>query len=218
MGGPEDFSKYLVDNERWLRIVGDAGHEAGPALFLDRDGVMIEEKEYLSDPDGVALIPGCCEALRRAKAIGFHTAVITNQSGIGRGYFGWADYFRVENRLLELLSREDALPDAILANSAVTDHPWRKPEAGMLLAGALALNAGLENSLIVGDKASDLEAGRNAGLRTGVHVLTGHGKKEREAACKLAGPEFHVACLDNIQELAAKFDEFANLRLRNRFA
>jgi D-glycero-D-manno-heptose 1,7-bisphosphate phosphatase len=205
---PEDFTRYLIDEQRWLRILRDAAQEPGPALFLDRDGVLIEEMDYLSDPGRVRLIPGCCEALRTAKALGLRTVVITNQSGIGRGYFGWAEYFRVECKLIGLLEREGAVPDAILSNSAAAEHAWRKPKPGMLLAAAEALNIDLGKSLIVGDKASDLEAGRNAGLPNGVHVLTGHGKSEMEAARELGTARFRVECLGNIQEFAARLDAF----------
>ncbi len=205
---PEDFARYLIDDERWLRILSNAAQEARPALFLDRDGVMIEDMNYLSDPNGISLFPGCGEVLRKAGAAGVYTVVVTNQSGIGRGYFGWADYFRVECKLIELLKREGAVPDAILANSAAGEHVWRKPNPGMLLAAAEVLNIDLGRSLIAGDKASDLEAGRHAGLSKGVHVSTGHGKCGTEAVRKLATARFKVECLSDIQAFAARFDEF----------
>ena len=77
-----------------------------PALFLDRDGTLIEEREYLGDPAGVVLFPGAGAALRRLQEAGFKLVIITNQSGIGRGYFTEADMHLVNARLIELLAAD----------------------------------------------------------------------------------------------------------------
>ena len=83
------------------------------AFFLDRDGVMIEEKNYLADPANVCLCPGCAEALRKIAAAGYRMIVTSNQSGIARGYFTFAEVAAVEKRIQELLLAEGApLPPA----------------------------------------------------------------------------------------------------------
>jgi D-glycero-D-manno-heptose 1,7-bisphosphate phosphatase len=133
--------------------------------------------------------------------------VITNQSGVGRGYFDWGDYQMVENGLLDLLARNGAFVDALFANSGVAGAPethcWRKPQPGMLLAASDVLNIDLARSVVVGDKASDLEAGRAAGLPLGIQVATGYGGSEAAAAERLATPGFRVVHIDSIAQVSA---------------
>jgi D-glycero-D-manno-heptose 1,7-bisphosphate phosphatase len=199
---------FLLDDERWIRVLAERKIVPRPAFFFDRDGVLIEEREYLADPAGVELIPGCAELLREAAARGFRTVVVTNQSGIGRGLFGWREYELVEQRLIELLAREGACVDAVLANAVAPGpaspvHDWRKPRPGMLIAAASALNIDLGRSVIVGDKASDLAAGRTAGLRVGFLVSTGHGESEVVEAHSLATAQFQVKFVRSIAEVLA---------------
>jgi len=150
-------------------------------MFLDRDGVLIEDKHYLCDPIQVVLCPGVKMLLKQAKKINLPVIVITNQSGIARGFFNWQAYERVTDRLLELLGSTAPLA-GIYANGHGPDAPvncWRKPSPAMLLAAAADLNLDLSRSLLIGDRLSDLQAGKRAGLPWLVHVLTGHGAKER---------------------------------------
>ena len=154
-----------------------------PALFLDRDGVLIEDKHYLSDPDQVVLCPGVKALLKEAKTQKYPVVVITNQSGIARRHFDWQAYQRVTDRLLQLLDSFDSLA-AIYANGYGPDAPvdsWRKPSPAMLRAAASDLNLDLSRSLLIGDRLSDLKAGARAGLAWLGHVHTGHGAKERPA-------------------------------------
>ena len=155
-----------------------------PALFLDRDGVLIEDRHHLCDPDQVELCPGALSLVNHAKQQGWPVVVITNQSGIARGYFAWEACERVTDRLLALLGPNAPLA-AIYANGHGPDAPstsWRKPSPAMLLAASLELNLDLSRSLLIGDRLSDLEAGARAGLSWLVHVLSGHGAEERAAA------------------------------------
>ena len=154
-----------------------------PALFLDRDGVLIEDKHYLCNPDDVQLCAGAKNLLEKAKNDQWPVVVITNQSGIARGLIDWNAYESVSQRLLKLLGPE-TLISAIYANGYGPDAPlnsWRKPSPGMLLAAAKDLNIDLSRSILVGDRLTDLQAGASAGLPLLIHVLTGHGQEERDA-------------------------------------
>lgn len=157
-----------------------------PALFLDRDGTLNEEVDYLHRPEDLALIPGAAQALARVNAAGIPVVVVTNQSGIGRGYYDWVDFQAVMARMAEHLAEAGAHLDATYASPhhekgqgdyGVADHPDRKPNPGMLRRAAEEHGLDLARSWMVGDKAVDLEAGRRAGCRT-ILVRTGYGRTE----------------------------------------
>jgi D-glycero-D-manno-heptose 1,7-bisphosphate phosphatase len=148
------------------------------AVFFDRDGTLMEEVHYCSDPALVRVYPGIPEALRKLKSAGFLTIVITNQAGIGRGLFTEAQYHAVQEEFLRQLG-----PGAIDASYFCPDAPGapstrRKPEPGMVLEAAARFRIDLANSYFIGDKASDIECGRRAGTRT-ILVLTGYGAEVR---------------------------------------
>jgi D-glycero-D-manno-heptose 1,7-bisphosphate phosphatase len=145
-----------------------------PAIFLDRDGTLMVDTGYVASPAEVKLYPGTVEALAALKARGFKTVIVTNQSGIARGYFTETDYHAVHARLLELLG-----PGLIDTVYFCADHPdagsdRRKPAPGMLLEAARDLGLDLARSWMIGDRAGDIEAGRRAGCRT-ILVRTGEG-------------------------------------------
>ena len=152
-----------------------------PALFLDRNGVLIEDRHHLRDPAQVELCPGAHQLLQEARIHRWPVVVITNQSGISRDYFGWQSYERVTDRLLELLGPEAPIA-AIYANGHGTNAPpnsWRKPSPGMLWAAEADLNLDLSRSLLIGDRLSDLQAGAQANVSCLFHVVSGHGARER---------------------------------------
>ncbi len=164
-----------------------------PAFFLDRDGTLNEEVDYLSDPEQLVLIPGAAAAVARLNALGIPVVVVTNQSGIGRGKYGWQDFAAVMKRMETLLAHENAWIDAVYASPhhehargeyAVADHPERKPNPGMLLRAAEEHGLDLSRSWMVGDKALDLEAGRRAGCRVAL-VRTGYGSRVDGSAADL---------------------------------
>jgi len=147
-------------------------HPLRPAVFLDRDGTLMDDTGYVGDPAHVRVFDGVPEALAKLKARGFLTVIVTNQSGIARGYFTTADFEAVQARFLALIG-----PGLIDATYMCADHPdtaseRRKPGPGMLLEGARDLGIDLTRSWMVGDRAADLEAGLRAGVRP-VLVLTG---------------------------------------------
>lgn len=179
-------------------------------LFLDRDGVLVEEVGFLHRPADVRLAPGAAALLAAARAAGWATVVVTNQSGIARGRYGWAEFAATQAELERQLAAAGA-PEPFdlvlacphhpegLAPWRHEDHPARKPNPGML-ARALAL-LGLEaaESWMVGDRASDLEAARRAGLAGGLHLSTGHGDAaQRARALALAAPGFQVLTADDL--------------------
>jgi D-glycero-D-manno-heptose 1,7-bisphosphate phosphatase len=172
-----------------------------PAIFLDRDGTLNEEVDYLADPEHLLLVPGAAAAVARLNARGVPVVVVTNQSGIGRGRYGWQDFAAVMGRMGTLLARENARIDAVYASPhhadalgeyAVPDHPGRKPNPGMLLKAAEEHGLDLARSWMVGDKASDLEAGRRAGCSVAL-VRTGYGRQVDGAAADLVAEDLPEA-------------------------
>ena len=170
----------------------DPLHQTAPALFLDRDGVVIEDCHHLSNPDQVRLCCGARQLIASANRQGWPVVLITNQSGIARGLFQWRHFEMVNERMQQLLG-DDAPLAAIYANGHGPDAPvssWRKPSPQMLLEAARALNLDLKESLLVGDRLSDLQAGAAAGLKIVFHVLSGHGPRARASAL-----HWHEQCL-----------------------
>ncbi|MBJ7457901.1 MAG: HAD-IIIA family hydrolase [Thermoleophilaceae bacterium] len=182
----------------------------GPALFLDRDGVIVEEVNYLHRPEDVVVLGGAPELIARANELGIPVVVISNQAGIGRGYYGWEDFTAVQNTIDIAIA--PAAIDAVLACPFhadgkapydVADHPDRKPNPGMLLRAERMLGVDLSQSWFVGDTAADVEAAARAGLAGAIHLLTGHGAKEREAVLAAGEREgFELRCVAGLPEIA----------------
>ncbi|MDP6875860.1 MAG: HAD-IIIA family hydrolase [Alphaproteobacteria bacterium] len=197
---------FVDDDGVWVEILGQT--RSAPALFLDRDGVVVVETHYLHEVEKTELIPGAGETIALANQRGLHVVLVTNQSGVGRGYYGWAEFQAVQNKIKADLAAFGAHVDAVCAcpyhPDAVApydrDHGDRKPNPGMLLKAAAALGADLAPSWIVGDLPTDMGAGRNAGLSGGVHVLTGFGPGLRGEALAHATDGFQVLGADNIDE------------------
>jgi D-glycero-D-manno-heptose 1,7-bisphosphate phosphatase len=149
--------------------------QLGPAVFVDRDGTVMEDVDYCSDPKQVRVFAGAPEALRRLKKKGYKLIIITNQSGIGRGLFTLAQYRAVEAEVLRQLG-----PDLIEATYFCPDPPGkpskcRKPNPGMILQAAREHHVDLARSFFIGDKEIDPECGHNAGVKT-IRVRTGFDK------------------------------------------
>jgi D-glycero-D-manno-heptose 1,7-bisphosphate phosphatase len=150
------------------------------AVFLDRDGTVIVEADYLSDPTGVTLIVGAERAIRRLRRGGFAVVLVTNQSGIARGLFGEADYHAVNARLLEVLKSGGASLDGTYHCSHHPDFSGpcdcRKPATALYLRAASELGLDLSRSFYIGDKPSDVEPARTLG-GVGILVRTGYGRQ-----------------------------------------
>jgi D-glycero-D-manno-heptose 1,7-bisphosphate phosphatase len=181
------------------------------ALFLDRDGVLIEERNYLSNPEQVVLLPGAAQLISLAHSLQTPVVTITNQAGIGYGKFGWEAFEQVEARVHALLKQQGASVDGVFAcpfHEKGQDpyrragHPWRKPNPGMLLEAARLLNLALGRSLLVGDKVSDIAAARNAGLPSACIVRTGYGPAQEAEARALEGPGFRVHAIPTLMDAA----------------
>jgi len=160
------------------------------AVFLDRDGTINREVNYLADPADLELLPGAAEALRRLKDAGYLLCVVTNQSGVARGLLDEDRLAEVHVRLRELLSAEGVQLDWI---GYCPHHPTegrtgyrancscRKPRPGMLLEAAARLNIDLDRSWCVGDSMRDLKAGERVGVM-GLLVRTGKGAEQARKA------------------------------------
>ncbi len=152
--------------------------ESWPAVFLDRDGTLMHDVDYCGNPSKVRVYPEAGSALRRLKENGFKLVIVTNQSGIGRGYFNEEDYRAVETEFFRqlghgLIDASYYCPD-LPANASIR----RKPSPGMVFEAQHDHAIDLRRSFFVGDKASDIGCGQNAGLRT-ILVRTGYGDAEK---------------------------------------
>lgn len=167
------------------------------AVFLDRDGTIVEERGYITSPEGIALIPGAAPAIAALGRAEWRTIVVSNQAGIAKGLMTEGDLARVNERMVTLLAGQGAAVDAIYC---CPHHPQgtvpeytrvcecRKPGTGLLRRAATEHGIDPTRSVIVGDSIRDLDAGRAMGMRT-VLTLTGFGVKTREAG----GEADHVA-------------------------
>jgi len=193
----------------WIRIARRSFGPGRPALLLDRDGVIIEDPGYLSRAADMVLIPEAAEVIASANRKGIPVIEITNQAGIGRGYFGWQEFVETEDALAHQLAQAGATVDAVFACPYHREgigrwmhpaHPARKPRPGMLLAAGKLLDLDLKRSWIVGDKMGDLQAGYDAGLQGGLHVLTGHGHEHRPSVLEWRPGKFELCLGQSIRE------------------
>jgi D-glycero-D-manno-heptose 1,7-bisphosphate phosphatase len=155
-----------------------------PAVFLDRDGTINVEKEYLHRIEDWEWVPGAIEAIRRINDMGYLVIVVTNQAGVARGYYDEAQLHALHAAVDGLLDVTGAHIDAYYycphhpEFGEIRDCQCRKPAPGMLLAAQRDFGIDLSRSFMVGDKAIDVEAGQRAGVSP-VLVMTGYGKEEQ---------------------------------------
>ena len=174
----------LVAPGVWLDVRIGRRTEPCPVLFLDRDGVIVEDNGFLCDPGEARLLPGAAGMIAAANRAAIPVAVVTNQSGIDRGLYGWAEFAAVQARIEQLLAVEGAAIDALAACPFHPEHTagygplhseWRKPEAAMLTTLAAGIGGDTARSWLIGDRDSDVQAARGAGLAGAVHLAQGGG-------------------------------------------
>lgn len=175
-----------------------------PGAFLDRDGTIIEERDYLADPEDVVLLPGAADGLRRLAAAGFALVVITNQSGIARGFFTEQQFTAVQARVDALLLAEGVRLDRVYHCPHHPDHTGpcdcRKPGTRFHRRAAAELGIDFSRSLYVGDRLSDVLPARELGGRA-MLVRTGYG-----AQLPASVPDW-VEVVDDLGEAARRLTD-----------
>lgn len=199
----------LIDRivERYGIPVGisepEAELEPRPAVFLDRDGTLIEHVEYLHDPEKVKLIPGAIEGLKRLQEAGFRLIIVTNQPGIGMGYFAKEDLFRVNRAMLKQFFAGGVTFDRIYysPHTAVEESLTRKPATGLVDRAVSELGVVIQQSYVVGDTTIDLQLARNAGCKA-VLVKTGQGGSDRsfDVQPDIVGSNLNEAATEILKE------------------
>lgn len=177
------------------------------AAFIDRDGVLNEERAFVHRIEEFAFVPGAIEALRRLEAAGYLLVVVTNQSGIARGLYSEADYLALTEHIQQRLRAEGISLDAVEYCPHLPDAPvaryrlecdCRKPKPGMLMRAIRALDIEPGASFLVGDRLSDLEAGRAAGIGRCFLVRTGYALQAEVMARADAVYDDLLACTSSV--------------------
>lgn len=177
------------------------------AAFIDRDGVLNEERAFVHKIEDFVLLPGAVQALRALQAAGYRTVVVTNQSGIARGLYTEADYQRLTAQVRERLQAEGVRLDAIEYCPHLPDAPLpeyrrvcecRKPAPGMLLRAIRALDIDPTASFLIGDRLSDVQAGRAAGVGRCFLARTGYALSPEAIAAADAVYEDLLACVQDV--------------------
>jgi len=203
--------RNMIDDDAglWCQIEGAPARNC-PALFLDRDGVIVADTRYLGHPKNLRLIEGAASAIARCNALNIPVVLVTNQSGIARGYYDWDGFQAVQAALSAALAEAGAHLDAVLACAYHAEgksplrsvsHPWRKPNPGMILAAANRMDLDLPRSWIIGDSVSDIAAGAAAGLAGGI-LLAGADVSVPEAQL-LSNDRFVVESASNLAAAVA---------------
>lgn len=194
IGTPESYAlaqRFFLDHR-------SAVSSTSRVVFLDRDGTINVEKQYLGDPDELELLPNAAAAIRRLRYLGFKVVIITNQSGVSRGYFDRDTLDAIHHRLIALLTNEGTTVDGIYVcpHSPEDGCECRKPKPGLIHRAAQDFHIDTRDAFVVGDKDIDIEAGRRAGAKT-LLVRTGYG--EQALACDEAHADYVTA---NLMEAA----------------
>ena len=193
-----------------------------PAVFLDKDGTLVENLPYNVDPARIRLMPGAAEGLRRLHAAGYALIVISNQSGVARGFFPEAALVGVESELRSLLAEEGVplagfyycphLPGGDVPAYAIA-CPCRKPRPGLIVRAAQEQRLDLPRSWVAGDILDDVEAGRRAGCRT---ILIDNGNETEWARGPERRPDFLAADLTRAAGIITQRDELGRGHRRAR--
>lgn len=182
------------------------------ALFLDRDGVLIHDVPYNTDPSKVTLRPGIENLLKRAHDSGFWIVVVTNQSGLGRGYFSWSEYRQIHQKMCELLAARGQWVDLTLcapyyegtefAEAQRRPH-FRKPDVGMFEYAREELGISFNQSVMIGDRASDLMGAFRCGVRE-LYLVESESQTQQETELRTfqaRHPDFEFRITDKYQNI-----------------
>ncbi len=165
-----------------------------PAVFLDRDGTLIHDADFLSQPSQVRLFPGSAEALKLLRGGGFRLFVVSNQSGVARGYFTETSVKKANRKIQTLLKAKGARVDRFFycphypqgkVKSLAINCDCRKPNLGMVKKAARLYPLDLKRSYVIGDKIDDLMLAKKAGVAAGILVRTGKGRKSEKQLGRL---------------------------------
>lgn len=195
----------------WKHCRTDETFPPRSALFLDRDGVVIANRDYLSDPDQVELIAGVAETMKAASSAGYLLIGVSNQSGLGRNLFTEPELARVMTRLDDILAENGTGFDGFyFCPHAPEDHcDCRKPNTGLLEEARKTCQWDASRSWVVGDNASDVRLAV-AGEMGGVLVRTGHGPAYEDEVRSLAADDPRILIADDLPTA------FAALRLADK--
>ena len=184
-----------------------------PAIFLDRDGCIIELGDYLHKPEEVRLIDGAASTIAEWNSRRVPVIIVTNQSGIGRYYYDWDAFIETQAEVDRQLAAGGARVEVVVACPFHPDalppynhanHPARKPNPGMLQLAAEWMKLDLKQSWIVGDSLSDMQLVESAGLAAGIHVLTGYGSRDRDTIEKGLKNVVPVRDWRNVRQIIAE--------------
>jgi D-glycero-D-manno-heptose 1,7-bisphosphate phosphatase len=160
------------------------------AIFLDRDGTLMKDVGYCSQPQEVELLEGVSDLLPRLKNAGFKLIIVTNQSGIGRGYFTEEDFWAVQRELEKQLGAGIIDATYFCADTPQQESTRRKPNPGMLLEAATDLGIDLGQSYMVGDKVSDTEPGIRAVVRATIILGSDATRGDWQSRATLVAKDF----------------------------
>jgi D-glycero-D-manno-heptose 1,7-bisphosphate phosphatase len=172
------------------------------AVFLDRDGTMIAEVNYLSRPDQIKIFPATRTGLKKLCDKGFKLFIVSNQSGVGRGYFTMADVNKVNDALCNDLAGDGIKIEKIYIAPEKPEDPsyGRKPSPQFVFDACDEFDVDLSQSFMIGDKLIDLECGWNAGVKKSILVRTGYGAEiERSSGARLSD----AAIVDDLDQAAS---------------
>lgn len=210
---PEGVRFKILNQSKKMRFIS--------GLFLDRDGVLVEEVGYLHQKQHINLMPFAKDIIKIANSRGVAVIVISNQSGIARGIYDWVAYDSVEEEIYSQLYNDKARIDASAAcgmhpehsqNWKKTDEYWRKPGPGMLILAASALQINLSSCWLIGDKVSDIIAAKKAGLSGSIHLETGHGRDNRRESLAEGTSSFSVLPASDLGDAQKLLTEHGFLR------
>jgi D-glycero-D-manno-heptose 1,7-bisphosphate phosphatase len=177
-----------------------------PAIFLDRDGVIIENRpDYVRTWEDVVLIPGALQAIVNLKSSPYRLVIVTNQAGVGRGFLSLDTANQINARLVELINQAGGRIDGVFLCPHLPEDgcDCRKPRPGMILQASERLGLDLNRSILIGDALSDIHAGQSAGIPQNMLVRTGRGRQQEQSMSAVDGRTIPV--FDTLADALAPF-------------